>query len=310
LLWVRWRLGALLPRYKLDVFWAPNTLVPKGMDAVAPYIATVHDFRHVFYPSDLPPLTRFAHRQWFDSCLRNAAAIIANSHGTSQRMAELIGRSADLVVLPVMGKLQNVETLEDAKRTVESLGARRPFVMTVGRTRCKNINRVIDAISYLKSKNRMSDLQLVLVGAKQWGEQRAVTRKLRKYRWILDLGRVDDLTLTSLYSCTEALVFPSIYEGFGMPVHEALSAGARVVATDSIELREAGGDGALYVSPTIHGIASGIEAAMKLTKPLAGETLGRGIDAGRAVADLIIRVGRSAKDAAVEPSNAAKSTAR
>jgi glycosyltransferase involved in cell wall biosynthesis len=72
------------------------------------------------------------------------------------------------------------------------------------------------------------------------------------------LGRVPDSDLAALYSGCDAFVFPSIYEGFGIPVLEARACGARVVATDTPEIREAGGDGTTYIAPTPEGLRSGI----------------------------------------------------
>ena len=75
---------------------------------------------------------------------------------------------------------------------------------------------------------------------------------------VIALGYVPDDDLPALYSGCDVFVFPSIYEGFGIPVLEARACGARVVATDIPEIREAGGDSTTYVMPTSEGIRSGI----------------------------------------------------
>jgi glycosyltransferase involved in cell wall biosynthesis len=77
-----------------------------------------------------------------------------------------------------------------------------------------------------------------------------------------------------LYAGADALIFPSLYEGFGMPVLEARACGARVVTTDIPELREAGDEYVIYVQPTLEGIKAGILRAMDLPKPppAAGRT--------------------------------------
>lgn len=80
-------------------------------------------------------------------------------------------------------------------------------------------------------------------------------------------GRVPDEMLPALYAGAEVVVMPSIYEGFGLPVLEARLCGARVVATDIPEIREAGGNQAIYVQPDSAGIQAGIRLALVSPRP-------------------------------------------
>jgi glycosyltransferase involved in cell wall biosynthesis len=80
-------------------------------------------------------------------------------------------------------------------------------------------------------------------------------------------GYVPDQSMPMLYAGADALVFPSLYEGFGMPVLEARACGARVVTTDIPELREAGDEYVIYVQPTLGGIKAGILRAIDLPQP-------------------------------------------
>jgi glycosyltransferase involved in cell wall biosynthesis len=80
-------------------------------------------------------------------------------------------------------------------------------------------------------------------------------------------GYVPDELMPVLYAGADALIFPSLYEGFGMPVLEARACGARVVATDIPELREAGDEYVIYVQPTLDGVKAGIMQAIGLPKP-------------------------------------------
>ena len=86
---------------------------------------------------------------------------------------------------------------------------------------------------------------------------------------IVWLGFVDDEELVSLYSGCDVFVYPSKYEGFGMPVLEARACGARVVTSDSPELREAGGNDAIYVAPGEEGVMNGILTAIASRKNAA-----------------------------------------
>jgi len=113
----------------------------------------------------------------------------------------------------------------------------------------------------MKSEGLIPDHKLVLVGERGWKDS-TIVELARKSEAVVSLGFVEDASLAALYSGAEAFVYPSHYEGFGMPVLEARACGARVVTTDLPELREAGGEDAIYISPTEEGIRSGIARAV------------------------------------------------
>jgi glycosyltransferase involved in cell wall biosynthesis len=85
----------------------------------------------------------------------------------------------------------------------------------------------------------------------------------------MPLGFVDDDQLATLYSGCHAFVFPSRYEGFGLPVLEARACGAAVLASDLPEIREAGGEDALYVPPTAEGLREGLRGVIARSRPPA-----------------------------------------
>jgi len=127
---------------------------------------------------------------------------------------------------------------------------------------------VLSAYVDLKRSGALADHQLVLVGPTGWKNQ-ALKKKLdeaRAYNVVL-AGYVPDELLPALYAASDALVFPSLYEGFGMPVLEARTCGARVVTTDIPELREAGDQHVIYVQPTVDGVKAGITKAVSSPKP-------------------------------------------
>lgn len=266
--WIRYRIGTLAQSSDIDVFWAPNTFLPKGLANVVPCITTVLDFRHELEPKDLPPITRHAHRKWFDRDVLSAARVVAISEGTSSRMQALLGRRADAIALPAVSVLPRIGDRNDAIRALAALGVRHPFLLTVGGSPCKNLAGAVDAVAMMKAKGSLANHQLVMVGAGVWGKRNRFKKRGGVNDWIRELGHVENSTLAALYLLADALVFPSFYEGFGMPVFEARAMGCRVVTTDSPELREAGGTDATYVEPTPAGIAAGLEAALSRPAPL------------------------------------------
>ena len=120
----------------------------------------------------------------------------------------------------------------------------------------------------LKSEGKLSGHQLVLAGPTGW-KNRALKQRLDEARphGLVLAGYVPDESMPMLYAGADALVFPSLYEGFGMPVLEARACGACVVTSDIPELREAGDEYVIYVQPTLEGIKAGILQAIGSPKP-------------------------------------------
>lgn len=266
--WIHFRLAYLVNADRPDVLWAPNTLTPKGLHASIPCVTSVLDFNHVLVPETLPPTTRIASRRWMDANVKAAAKNVAISVGTAQRMLDLLGRKADAIAYPAVPSMPAPPEEAAAVHILSEFGIRRPFLLTVGtRAPRKNLASAVAAMEILRHRGCLLDHQLVMAGPEAWDRGgRAIERKKGR-DWIKPLGFVDDRLLAALYATAEALVFPSLYEGFGMPVVEARAYGCRVVATDSPELREAGGDDAIYVDSTPEAIAAGIQTALAQPHP-------------------------------------------
>ncbi|HEY8586609.1 MAG TPA: glycosyltransferase family 1 protein [Rhodanobacter sp.] len=264
--WIHYRLASMARGDGIDVFWAPNTLTPQYLDACIPRVITVHDLIHILVPETLPPLTRLAYGRWLDDDIAHAARVVANSQATSDRLFERLQRRADGIALPAVPSLPLAQgTAFDA---ISKLGVKRPFLLTVGtRAPRKNLVSVVAAVKLLKARGKLVDHQLVMAGGEAWNRSNRTVEHVGGVDWIKPVGRVSDATLAALYAHAEAFVFPSLYEGFGMPVIEARTLGCRVIATDSPELREAGGAGTTYVIPTPEGIAAGLERSLAQPKP-------------------------------------------
>ncbi len=269
-LWVHYRLGRLVRTRRVDVLWASNSFIPNGLPSTMPTVATVFDLRHILYPSDLPVITRFAHRLWFASSVRKAKRVVSISGGTSIRMARLLGRGADFIARPSVPPLPVLTDATKVTRLLTNVNLRAPFLLTVGRSSCKNLAVVIRAVADLKRRGQLLSHQLVMVGPSE-GMREIGGVDLKQFQWVRRLGRVEDELMAALYLAADVLVFPSIYEGFGIPVIEARAAGCRAVTTDSPELREAGGADVTYVEPTCAGVADGIMRALSLPRPLPSD---------------------------------------
>jgi glycosyltransferase involved in cell wall biosynthesis len=136
----------------------------------------------------------------------------------------------------------------------------------------KNADVVFDAFERWRALERQSDCELVLVGEAGWRDKSLRAHLSSVSGGIRALGRVPDDELPALYAGAVALVFVSRYEGFGLPVLEARACGGTVIASDVPEIREAGGEEAIYVSPDVQALVTALSRAWRHQRP------GRGVE--------------------------------
>jgi glycosyltransferase involved in cell wall biosynthesis len=269
-LWLKTRGRSLCIADRVQSFWAARTLHP-GLGGGVNTVSTVHDLNLLLVPQTMEPATLWSHRLWFKRDLATAQVVIANSAGTASRLWALLGISAGAVATPGLSAefTPTPPNLERDLAVLSSLEVRPPFVLSVAPLEPrKNVEALFRAFLDLKRGGRLPGFRLVLVGAAGWRDQRWA-REIRASETadVVVPGYLPNAIMPALYSSSEVLVMPSIYEGFGMPVLEARACGTRMVATDIPELREAGGPAAVYVEPTREGIAAGILEALRRPRP-------------------------------------------
>ena len=178
-----------------------------------------------------------------------ADMIIAISHHTKKRFLENFPHFPKERV--VVSHLANRLSIEGPETPVTGLSNDLPFLLAVGTLEPrKNLRRLLSAYQIYLARSE-TPKHLVLAGSNGWLES-----DLPKYISDLNLdgkvhvlGYVSDATLRWLYKSCWAFIYPSIYEGFGLPVLEAMSAGAATITSNTTSLPEVGGDAALYVNP-------------------------------------------------------------
>jgi len=137
-----------------------------------------------------------------------------------------------------------------------------PYILFVGTLEPrKNVEALVEAFAAVEKP----ELKLLLVGKEGWGIERIRTkiRDMGLDQKVLFLGYVPEEDLPCLYRGADAFVYPSFYEGFGIPVLEALAAGAPVITSNAASLPEVAGDAALYISPD--NVREIIEAINRIT---------------------------------------------
>lgn len=259
-------------------FSVPVPRPPRG----TPFVQTLLDVQHRDLPDLFSPAERVYRSLLYDRAARRASAVVTISDFSKRQIVDQLGVDPDRVHVAHLGV--------DPSDFTPNLGPREDFVLYPARGwPHKNHERLIEA--FTKVRSRRPDLRLVLTGG-----------GLETIRdvpsWVDIRGLVSHAELLELYRRASCLVFPSLYEGFGLPPLEAMASGCPVAAADAGSLPEVCGDAAVLFDATDpSAIADGIERALVV----APELVARGIDrvhrfSWRACADVHVRVYESVAD--------------
>jgi glycosyltransferase involved in cell wall biosynthesis len=261
-IWAVTRPGFMARHDRVDVFWGGTGLIPLiGLSARS--VLSVHDLVYKLLPESMSFRARWTMKMFFERSLSRADTIVTNSQGTASRLCAMLGYTADAIVLPGVSSQFKPQTATNIAAVLARHSLRRPYLLGVSTLEPrKGLDSLVRGFSSLQSKGELPDHTLVLVGERGWRDASLVKLINVSSPRIIWQGFVEDEELVALYSGCDVFVYPSKYEGFGMPVLEARACGACVVTTDSPELREAGGDDVMYVTPSEAGISNGILAAM------------------------------------------------
>jgi alpha-1,3-rhamnosyl/mannosyltransferase len=210
---------------------------------------TIHDLVPLHFPEWVTKRTRAMHARKARHAASTCDVMFANSDFTADDFAATLEfpRERILVAHPGIGDSFSV------RGDAAELG--RPYVLTVATLEPrKNLGMLVDAYALLGD----DELALVVVGGHGWGEQPRLDRP-----GIVRTGRVSDEELARLYRGAAVVVYPSRFEGFGMPITEAMASGAAVVASSHPSMDEAAGDAAVRADPeSAEEIANAIREAI------------------------------------------------
>jgi glycosyltransferase involved in cell wall biosynthesis len=252
ILWHRLHVPVAIERFigEHDVVHGTNFLLPPLRRAAG--VVTVHDLTFLVHPEFAEPsLAAFLQRALPDS-VRRASAICADSTATKGDLVARLGVDPDRVTVILGGVSPRFRPATPAK--LEALAARypfdRPFVLALGtREPRKNLAGLLEA--YERVRQRGIRARLLVAGPDGWRQERFAGQLASSpFRDdVISLGFVPDDDLPALLSASSCFCYPSFYEGFGLPVAEALACGAPVVCSNTSSLPEVAGDAAILVSP-------------------------------------------------------------
>ena len=286
-----------LRRFPADVFHIPLNSVPFFMPR--PYVVTVHDMGNILF-GQAQGLRNHIRLRQLQQGLRDAARVIAVSNATRRDVANLgipaarirtiynapdpIFRQPSSPAIACIGE----ETLRyppELQRTLDRYQIHYPFLLYAGRTNPqKNIPRLVEAFAVaraeLTSHPLYKDLRLIVIGdgISRYPTLRHAVHQSGSEQSVRFLGFVPIETLRVFYQAAAAFVFPSLYEGFGLPPLEAMACGTPVVASGVSSLPEVVGNAAAIVNPeNVFDIARGIREVL-LNHELRGKLIQKGFE--------------------------------
>ncbi len=224
-----------------------------------PRVTTVHDLVFRQYPATVDPLVRLAQSLRLGRIKNNHTRIITDSKSTKidlMNIYHIDDKQID-VVYPGIESFYRPVSSKEIDRVKVKYGIHGRYLLSVGTQEPrKNLARVIEAFTTLRKDESWQDVSLVLVGRYGWGKTNAHADH------VISTGYVADGDLPALYCGADVFVYPSLYEGFGFPVAEAMACGTPVVTSNISSLPEVAGDAGILVDPLVTSeIIGGIKKA-------------------------------------------------
>jgi glycosyltransferase involved in cell wall biosynthesis len=251
-LWTHARLSWEMVAHTPDLLFVPSHVLPVAHPRRS--VVTVHDLGYLYHPEAHTPFQNLYLRLSTRFNARAAARILADSEATRRDLASHYSVPPDKIVVVYPGRNEALAPASDPEALAavrNRYGLTGPYILYVGTLHPrKNLVRLVQAFAEIPG-SLAPDLQLVLAGRKGWLYDEILTqvRLLGLTDRVVLTGYLPEAQLPVLMSGALAFAFPSLYEGFGFPVLEAMACGTPVICANVSSLPEVAGDAALLVDP-------------------------------------------------------------
>jgi glycosyltransferase involved in cell wall biosynthesis len=259
----QFRIPLALQRERVTLFHAPHYVLPPLVPCRS--VVTIHDCIHLMFPQYLP--NRFAlgyARMSMSLASRRATRILTVSESSKRDIIRFFGTSPakiDVIYNSYDERFGIEPREEEVVRVRERYQLQSEFVLYAGNVKPhKNLERLIEAFHIVRNRG-LDHLKLVLIGddISRYAALRHAVHRHQLHKYVRFLGYLPEETLAVMYRLAAVFVFPSLYEGFGLPPLEAMASGTPVVTSNLSSLPEVAGDAAMLVDPyDPHAIADGI----------------------------------------------------
>lgn len=242
----------LVQRHNLDLLHVQYVGPPF---LTAPLIVTIHDISFEYYPEFFSTREMLRFKATIPLTARRSSKILTISNNSKQALMDAYGIPDEKIVVTYLGvdtKFQPMRSTSEEHRAAAKYGINGRYLLAVGNLQPrKNMVRLIKAYTRLRNARPEIDHKLVIVGKKAWKFD-PILSFIKSSRWVDDIILTDyvpDEDLRILYARAGLFVYPSIYEGFGLPPLEAMACGTPVVVSDRSSMPEVVGDAGIKVDP-------------------------------------------------------------
>lgn len=253
--WTQFRLSYEMKKRAPDVLWMPGSTLPRVVPKQT--VVTVHDIGYHRLPKLYKPQQVTIHEAATREIAKKAARIVTVSEFSGREIAEAYGIDpAKIAITPLGVDHATYRPIADSAAIEDRLRRYRlnpPFILAVGRLEAKkNLTTLVKAFTLYKTQRGVGEpLKLVLIGTPGFGVE-ALRREIAASSAkndIIELGYVPEADLPYLMNAAQALVHPSLYEGFGLPPLQAMACGCPVISSNAASLPEVVGDAGILCPP-------------------------------------------------------------
>lgn len=250
-LWFEFQIPRILKRYKADVFLSPDGYLSQRTDV--PQLGVIHDINFVHRPDDLPWLKAKYYNHFFPKFARIAKRLATVSFYSKEDITRSFKVDYDKIDVVYDGINQIFEPIsqEEIKEVREKYTGGAPYFLFVGALHPrKNVSGLLKAFDAFKSVDG-NDTKLVIVGGEmhKTGDIFETYENMRFKSDVVFTGRVLTRDLHDIFGAALALTFVPFFEGFGIPIVEAMSAGVPVICSNTTSIPEVGGNAVMYADP-------------------------------------------------------------
>lgn len=252
-LYFEWSTQMALKRYKIDLYLSPDGMMP--LHPKVPTLNVIHDLNFEHASGNLKASHQRYMSHYFPLFARNATRLATVSSYSKKDIAETYGIPAEKIDVVYDGAHSNYRPHSDDEKEVirQRFTDGHPFVIFISTIlKRKNLANLLLAFDKVKEDKSNEDLKLVVVGSRVWwqDELESAWNGMKHQSDVIFPGRVEPNDLSALLSAAEMLVYPSYFEGFGIPILEAMYAETAVIASRTTSMPEVGGDAVLYIDPS------------------------------------------------------------
>ncbi|HLG03767.1 MAG TPA: glycosyltransferase family 1 protein [Bacteroidia bacterium] len=278
-LWFNWSVAGVLRDLKPDLFLSPDGFLP--LRTATKCLPVMHDLNFEHYPEDLPSGYSRYYRKYFPLFAKKAARICTVSEFSKNDIAEKYGITKEKIDVVYNGASEGFRPLptEEIEQVRKKYANGQPYFLYIGALHPrKNLARLIRAYGLFRKKNS-SATKLIIAGGNYWmnEELNAAVKSIDAKSDVIFTGRLEENELYRLSAGALALTYVPYFEGFGIPIVEAMACNVPVLTSNITSMPEVGGDAVLYADPFSEESIAGALAALDQDLSLRQLLIAKGI---------------------------------